>query len=175
MAQNKPDKTPRRRMRGFEAAAQLVAHRIRAVSETRGFAVTRLLTHWVEVVGPDIAAHARPVKISHGKGFGATLTLLVQGARAPMISMQLEQIRERVNACYGYNAIARICVTQTAATGFSEGQPVFEDAAAAAAQPPSAETRRAAQALTSDVTDPALQAALTRLAVLKLARQAGTN
>lgn len=167
---------PYRRSRGFRQAASLVAQPIRQAAEGRGFAVARLLTNWAEIAGPEVSARARPVKIAHSRsGFGATLTLLASGAYAPLIQMQLPQIRERVNACYGYNAIARICVTQTAATGFSEGQPVFEDAAAAAAQPPSAETRRAAQALTSDVTDPALQAALTRLAVLKLARQAGTN
>lgn len=69
-------------MRGFEAAASLVANRVRSVGESRGFAVARLLTHWQEVVGPELAAHTRPVKISHGKGFGATLVLLVPGARA---------------------------------------------------------------------------------------------
>src|SRR5690606_14903173 len=82
MAQKKAELPPRRRMRGFEAAAQLVASRVKAAGETRGFAVARLLTHWTEVVGPEIAAHTRPVKISHGKGIGATLTLLVPGAQA---------------------------------------------------------------------------------------------
>ena len=124
MAQKKPDNPTRRRMRGFEAAANLVANRVRTVGESRGFAVARLLTHWAEVVGPDIAAQTRPVKISHGKGFGATLTLLVQGARAPLITMQLDQIRERVNACYGFNAVARITLTQTAAAqAIAEGFP----------------------------------------------------
>ena len=75
MAQKKPETQPRRRMRGFEAAAQLVAHRVKAVGEGRGFAATRLLTHWPEVVGPELAAHTRPVRISHGKSMGATLTL----------------------------------------------------------------------------------------------------
>ena len=40
------DRPARRRMRGFEAAALLVAPDIRRGAEKRGFAVARLLTHW---------------------------------------------------------------------------------------------------------------------------------
>ena len=35
---------------GFSRAAALMQTRIRSASEKRGFAVTRLLTHWAEVV-----------------------------------------------------------------------------------------------------------------------------
>ena len=67
--------------------------------------MTRLLTHWEEAVGQDIAAIARPVNIGYGRGsFGATLTVLTTGAQAPMLEMQKEQLREKVNAVYGYNA-----------------------------------------------------------------------
>ncbi|MEM1236001.1 MAG: DciA family protein [Pseudomonadota bacterium] len=103
--------------------------RIRNAGEARGFAVTRLLTHWAEIVGKDTASRARPVNVSYSKGgFGATLTVLTTAAQAPMLQMQLPEIREKVNACYGYNAIARIRITQTAPTGFAEGQVAFTDA-----------------------------------------------
>ena len=36
-------------------------------------------------------------------------------------------MRERVNAVYGYNAIARIKVTQTSAISFFNGKPIFKD------------------------------------------------
>ena len=166
---------PRRRSRGFRQAASLVAEPIRHAAEGRGFAVARLLTHWPDIAGPDIAGRARPVKIAHSRGgFGATLTLLTTGAAAPLVEMQLPQIRERVNACYGYNAISRIIVTQTAPTGFAEGRPQFDHAPAA---PPvdDPKTRDAAQAMTADIADPALQAAMTRLAMLKLSREGSTN
>ena len=52
-----------RRMRGFEPAAGLVQDRIRKAGESRGFAVSRLLTHWAEIVGADTAACTRPVKM----------------------------------------------------------------------------------------------------------------
>ena len=42
-----------------------------------------------------------------------------------MLEMQKEQLRAKVNAVYGYNAIARVRITQTAATGFAEGKVAF--------------------------------------------------
>ena len=95
-------------------------------SESRGFAVARLLTHWSDIVGESTASIAKPVKVHYPKGsFGATLVLLAKGAHAPMLQAGLEAIRERVNACYGYNAISRIRITQTAPEGFAEEQAAF--------------------------------------------------
>ena len=166
---------PPRRFRGFRQAASLVAEPIRHAAEGRGFAVARLLTNWPEIVGPDVAARARPVKIAHSRGgFGATLTLLTTGAAAPLLEMQLPQIRDRVNACYGYNAISRILLTQTSATGFAEGRAQF-DPAPPKARAPDPETRRAAEALAAEITDPALHAAVARLAALKLSREGRPN
>ncbi|MDS9466300.1 DUF721 domain-containing protein [Paracoccus sp. MBLB3053] len=174
MAQKKPDSSPRRRMRGFETAAQLVANRVRAIGETRGFAIARLLTNWAEVVGPEIAAHTRPVKISHGKGFGATLTLLVPGARAPLINMQLDQIRQRVNACYGFNAVSRISLTQTAPTGFSAGDGFAEDRAAFAGpakSPPDPARLARADEIARDFDDPRLSALMRQMALNIMSRR----
>ncbi len=155
-----PQGPPERRLRGFEAAGALLQPRIRAAGEARGFAVARLLTHWAEIVGPEIARHCRPVKMGYGReGLGASLTLLVQGAAAPMIEMQKERIRERVNACHGYNAVARVLLTQTAATGFAEAQAPFE--------PKPRENPAAVQGareLTGEVRDGALREALELLA-----------
>ncbi|THD83854.1 DUF721 domain-containing protein [Aliigemmobacter aestuarii] len=124
-------------MRGFEAASGLLKDRIRVAGESRGFAATRLLTHWADIVGEDLARCTRPVKIGYGKGgLGATLTLLTTGPMAPVIEMRKEQIREKVNACYGYNAVSRIHLTQTAASGFAEGQAAFAPAPKPAGPPP---------------------------------------
>ncbi|MCB2124192.1 MAG: DUF721 domain-containing protein [Rhodobacteraceae bacterium] len=162
---------PRRRGRGFEPAAGLLKDRIRAVGESRGFAVSRLLTHWAEVVGEEIAAIALPVKIGYGReGMGATLTLLTTGSAAPLLQMQLPKIRERVNACYGYNAISRVSVTQTAPSGFAEGQVAFKPATHPAAPPPDPATQREAARVSGDVHDPVLRAALEALGEKVLSR-----
>jgi hypothetical protein len=122
-----PDQKPNRRNRGFLQTNGLLTRQIRAASEKRGFAETRLLTQWVEIVGEETARMGQPIKIGYSKqGFGASLTVLCKGADAPMLQMQIPQIIERVNACYGYNAIARIKLTQTAPTGFHEPKTGFE-------------------------------------------------
>lgn len=117
---------PSRRLRGFEAASGLVKDPVRSVGESRGFAVAKLLTNWADIVGDDLASCTQPVKIGYGReGMGATLTILSASAQAPVVQMELPRIRDRVNACYGYAAISRIAITQTAVTGFEDGQTPF--------------------------------------------------
>lgn len=160
-----------RHMRGFEAASGLVKQTIARAGEGRGFAVTRLLTHWAEIVGEDIAASTRPLKIGYAReGFGATLTLLAHGPVAPMIDMQKDRIRDRVNACYGYNAISRVVLTQTGPVGFAEGQSAFAPAAKRTPPPADPAIAARAQETARDVADGDLRAALELLARNVLSR-----
>lgn len=153
----------RSKKRGFQSAATLVGPQIRKVGEGRGFAVARLLTRWPEIVGDDFAKLARPVSVSYDKNdFGATLTLLISGVHGPMVEMQVPRIRDKVNAAYGYNAISKIRLTQTSATGFAEPQAAF--ASAPDRRPPSPDIRNAAKAAAQDASDPGLRAAIERLA-----------
>lgn len=163
---------PSRRMRGFEVAGGLLSQRIRKAGESRGFAISRLLTHWPEVAGADLAALTRPVKVGYTReGLGATLTVLVLPAAAPMVEMRKERLRERVNAVYGYNAIARIHLTQTAATGFTDGEAAFGadpgEAEPAPLPPPGPE----AQAVAGDIQDDGLRRALAQMAQNVLSRK----
>ncbi len=163
MGQSDTNRT--RRARGFRRAASLVQAPVRKAGETRGFAVARLLTHWDEIVGPDIAAFARPVNVGYGRSFGATLTLLTNGASAQLVQMQLPRIIERVNACYGYAAIAKIRVTQSSATGFDEAAP-----AGRRERTPPPETVAKAAETAAGVADAELRAALQALGQNVLSR-----
>ncbi|MEL7125445.1 MAG: DciA family protein [Pseudomonadota bacterium] len=148
---------------GFKRTANLLTGQIRTASAAKGFAQSRLLTQWPEVAGPDVAAISRPVEVSYGRGgMGATLTLLTTGAQAPMLEMQKEQLRDRVNAVYGYNAIARIRITQTAATGFAEGQVAFDRPKQTEPEAPPTPVP-AATDMAARVEDGDLRAALERL------------
>ena len=148
---------------GFSRASKLMQTRIRTASESRGFAVTRLLTHWSEIVGEATAQTATPVNVSYGRGgLGATLTVLTTGAQAPMVEMQKEQIREKVNACYGYRAIAKVRITQTAPVGFHDGRAAFAPAPKVD-KTPDAATRATAADLSRDVQSDELRAALAAL------------
>jgi len=151
--------------KGFKRTDSLLSGQIRHASESRGFAQSRLLTHWAEIAGTATAAIAQPVEVSYGRGgMGATLTLLTTGSNAPMLEMQKEQLRTKVNATYGYNAIARIRITQTAATGFAEGKVAFghQKPATQNAAPDPALRQKAAEAA-QPVSDDGLRDALARL------------
>ncbi|MBN2629195.1 MAG: DUF721 domain-containing protein [Rhodobacteraceae bacterium] len=166
---------PSRRMRGFEPAFGLMKDPVRAAGESRGFAVAKLLTHWAEVVGEELARCTRPVKVGYGReGFGGSLTLLTTGPMAPMIEMQKEMIRAKVNAIYGYNAISRILITQTAPIGFAEGHAEF--APAPKTEPAVDPAIKAAASQTAaPIHDPGLRAALETLAENILNRRKTTE
>lgn len=147
---------------GVRQVGALVDRAIRRAGETRGFSETKLLTRWAEFAGDDVAAICRPVKVRWPRsGLGATLVVLTTGARAPELQMRLPALRERVNAAYGYAAIARIELTQTAPTGFAEGQAEFAPRPAAPAPAPEIDARARTDA--AGVADPGLRAALERL------------
>ena len=150
-----------KRHAGFRRTSLLVEQKLRSAGESRGFAITRLLTHWAEIVGAQAAGVCTPVKISYAqKGFGATLVILTTGAQAQMLEMQLPQLREKVNACYGYNAISRIRITQTAPIGFSDGNAQFNVSPKRKFSLHSPEMAAKASAIACDIKDEGLRAAL---------------
>ena len=147
-----------RKPRGFAQAGSLVGDRLQIASERRGFALSRLLVRWAEIVGEDTARIARPLKITHGRSsLGGTLILLVPGAASTLIQMKSEAIRRAVNAAYGYPAIAKIRLTQTAPEGFA-----LPDVPAAPPAP-TPEDAAAARAVAEGTHDPDLRAALEAL------------
>ena len=150
--------------KGFVQTANLVRPQVRKASEERGFVESRLLTHWAEIVGEDTAAMARPVKVGYGRqGMGATLTLLTTGAQAAMLEMQKPKIKEKVNAVYGYAAISRVSITQTAPQGFSDGEVDFTHAKPKEKPPIDKETIAAAKSVAAPVASNELRAALQAL------------
>lgn len=126
----------------------------------------RLLTHWTEIVGEDLARIARPGKVSHARSGGATLTLVCTGAAAPMVQMQAQRVVDKVNACYGYAAIARVRVAQTAPDGFAEPPAEFRHAPR---RDPALDER--AGDVAEGVADPELREALRTLARNVLSRR----
>lgn len=165
---------------GFAQTGGLLKRDIRNASESRGFAQARVLTHWEETVGADIAAISRPVEIKYNararydlgkQKKGATLVLLTNGANAQLVQMRKQEICDRINAVYGYQAIGEIRITQTATSGFAEGRVSF-DHAPARKQPaaPSPAQQAEAQRATQGVGDPGLREALERLGANVISR-----
>ena len=102
------------RKHGFKKASVLLKKNIQKISESRGFAQSRVLTHWSEIVGEEISSVSIPTKVSYKTdGLGATLTILTSGSSGPILEMQKEFIRTKINAVYGYNAVQKIKITQS--------------------------------------------------------------
>ena len=95
---------------GFKSVSALTSDRLQRIAEQKGITVARLLTAWSEVVGGDIGAISRPVKViwSRNPLEGGTLVLQIPGSCAQELAMRKEVIVERVNQAYGYNAIGKI-------------------------------------------------------------------
>ncbi len=161
----------------FKPAADLLRSKIRELGEARGFSATRLLTHWPEIVGEQVAAIAKPLEIRHPRPRpgqppeGATLTVMALGAAALRLEMEKERIRERVNACYGYNAIAKLRIRQAGPEAFAEKGA----AVAASARPEKPEDvaqnlRAVAEPLADGVSNTELRLALAALAANVLSK-----
>jgi hypothetical protein len=79
-----------------------------------GFVQSAIVSRWPEIVGERYARASCPesIKFPAGAKAGGVLTLLVEGAHAPLIQHLTPMIIERVNRFFGYSAINRIVFRQ---------------------------------------------------------------
>lgn len=79
-----------------------------------GFVQSSIVSRWGEIVGKRYASVSCPesIKFPAGKKAGGVLTLMVDGAHAPLIQHLTPMIVERVNRFFGYAAINRIVFRQ---------------------------------------------------------------
>ena len=79
-----------------------------------GFVQSAIVSRWKEIVGERYAKVSSPesIRFPTGKKSGGTLTLLVEGAHAPLVQHLGPMIIERVNRFFGYQAIVQIAFRQ---------------------------------------------------------------
>src|SRR5215212_293303 len=79
-----------------------------------GFVQASIVSRWAEIVGERYAKASSPesIRFPTGRKAGGVLTLLVDGAHAPLIQHLTPLIIERVNRFFGYAAINRIVFRQ---------------------------------------------------------------
>jgi hypothetical protein len=79
-----------------------------------GFVQSSIVSRWREIVGPRYAAVSSPesIRFPPGKKSGGVLTLIVEGAHAPMMQHVAPAIVERVNRFFGYPAVDRLSFRQ---------------------------------------------------------------
>jgi hypothetical protein len=79
-----------------------------------GFVQSSIVSRWSEIVGERYAKVSCPesIRFPAGKKAAGVLTLLVDGAHAPLIQHLTPMIVERVNRFFGYHAVNRIVFRQ---------------------------------------------------------------
>ncbi|HTU10181.1 MAG TPA: DciA family protein [Allosphingosinicella sp.] len=102
------------RARRTRAVAELLPEVGGAAFRRFGFVQSSIVSRWKEIVGARYAAVSAPesIRFPVGKKSGGTLTLIVEGAHAPMLQHVAPAIQERVNHFFGYEAVARIAIRQ---------------------------------------------------------------
>jgi hypothetical protein len=160
---------------GPRAVGSFVPRLTRQAFERYGFSTAMLITDWAAIVGADVARSTAPGRLRWPKAgggesagadeprqgrSGATLLLRVEPARALDIQYKARQIAERINAYFGYRAVAELRLVQA---------PLAQPAAAPPA-PPGEARRRPPPAEVTAVADAGLRAALSRMATGLAAR-----
>jgi hypothetical protein len=121
-----------------------------------GFVQHSIVSRWAEIVGERYAKVSCPesIKFPAGKKAGGVLTLMVDGAHAPLIQHLTPMIVDRVNRFFGHAAINRIV--------FRQGKPP-----AAAPRPERPQLRPVPKELGEglrEIADPELRTCLESLA-----------
>ena len=114
MSKRKPDDDDPPRSCRPRAAGELVGDVGGQSFRRFGFVQSSIVSRWAEIVGERYAKVSCPesIKFPAGKKAGGALTLLVEGAHAPLIQHLAPMIMERVNRFYGYAAVNRVIFRQ---------------------------------------------------------------
>ncbi len=152
---------------GVKAVGSFLPGLTRTAFAKFGFSTATLVTDWPAIAGPELAAYTAPERVKWPRGVerpedgappvekgrsGATLVLRVDGARALDVQYKARHLIERINAYFGYAAIAELRIVQAPVEG---RLPLARPPARAAAEPLTHEV--------AHIADPALRGALARL------------
>ncbi len=146
----------------------------RTAFEKFGFSTAALITDWKQIVGPTLAQTTTPDRIrwpktvgqeaalgQAGPRAGATLHLSVEPARALDVQYKSQLIIDRINAYFGYRAIADLRIVQGPVMAM-EARPVVR------ARP---RTPEALDPVVGTIADVGLRAALERMQQGMLSRR----
>jgi hypothetical protein len=107
-----PNDAPRS---GRARAAGDIVGKIGGVAFKRfGFIQSAVVSRWTEIVGERYAKVSSPesIRFPAGRKTAGVLTLLVEGAHAPLMQHLAPLIIERVNRFFGYQAVDRLVFRQ---------------------------------------------------------------
>ena len=96
------------------AVSDIVPDIGRAAFRRFGFVQSSVVSRWREIVGERYAAVSSPesIRFPQGRRSAGVLTLVVEGAHAPMMQHVAPVIIDRVNRFFGYPAVERLSFRQ---------------------------------------------------------------
>lgn len=140
-----------------------------AVLGKRGFAEAQLVAQWPAIIGEALAAGVSPDKLSFARGVrrDGTLHLRVASGLALEVQHREPVLLERINAFFGYRAVARLALKQ--------GPPAHAPKASPPTRRPlKGEERQLLDQRLAAIEDPELKSALLRLGEAVLATEKKT-
>ena len=152
-----------------KSVGEFVPALMRPAFEKYGFPAAAILTDWAAIAGTELAAFTAPERLkwlrksssdTDGGGQAATLILRVDGPRALEVEHLRPRLIERINASFGYRAVADIRVLQAPL--------IRRDAPKTRTAPP----QPASMAVFADLKEDRVKEALARIAAgIEAARQ----
>jgi len=114
MSKQKPRPGDSPRQNRVRAAGEIVGDVGGMAFKRFGFIQSSVVSRWGEIVGDRYAQVSSPesIRFPGGRKSGGVLTLLVEGAHAPLMQHLAPTIVERVNRFFGYPAVERIAFRQ---------------------------------------------------------------
>ena len=106
---------PKRRTQGPVPLAKTLPQITKRVLGNRGFAEGGLVNDWTAIVGEEIARRSLPKKLTFPRGRerqDGTLILRVESGFATELQYLEGPLLERINAFFGYRAVARLRLQQ---------------------------------------------------------------
>ena len=108
-----PHMTADRRQR-MTRLSRLVDGMVAPSVRERGFVIGRLVSHWRQIAG-DMADWSRPTQLNLSRRGGGTLKIAIASGYGPIALQMKQPIIDRVNATFGYRAVAELVFIQTLA------------------------------------------------------------
>lgn len=107
---NKPKKGKARPL------ADLVGGALQSAFARQGFAAVDVVSHWEDIVGPELAARTEPIRLvwprREDPDSSGTLTVRVEGVYALELQHLAPIVIERVNRYFGWACVGRISIRQ---------------------------------------------------------------
>jgi hypothetical protein len=145
--------------RGVQELGALIPRLARPAFRRRSPAAAQILADWPQIMGPEHAAMAEPVKLTR-----TTLTLACTGPAAMELHMAAPVLMERINAHLGRKAVEKLAFIQRAPNRAPPAKPL--------ALPPPAPLPESTAARLDALPEGELKAVLERLAARVHARRA---